>query len=119
MATLKELMGDKTRGDGRRFTKSWWDKDRWFEPIFYYEKEKCWVGLNTDGWLNEISDEYADWQEWTPPKKIKKVKVYRAIYKTHDGGYCASEYWGNKKEQNYCESRWVAGWEEKVVEVDE
>lgn len=118
MSTLKELMGDKTRGDGRKFAKANWDTDRWFEPIFYYEKVRCWIGLNTDGWLNEISDAINDWNEWTPPKQTKKVKLYRPIRKIEET-YYAIESWMTDKPWFLSQYNDIVGWQEMEVEVEE
>lgn len=131
MPTLKELMGDKTRGDGRKFARLSWDNDRWYEPIFYYEKEKCWFGLNTDGCLNEFSDssdssknvcgkfDFDDWQEWTPPKQTKKVKLYRPIFESPmPGKYVVGDEAATSKDLVICPAKPV-GWQEMEVEVEE
>lgn len=118
MLTLEELMGDKTRGDGRKFTKTSWDSDRWYEPIFYYEKEKCWVGLNASGLMEKISECFGEWHEWTPPKQTKKVKLYRAIYKI--GDLYSLDLWLSYKGRptNGSEGKLI-GWQEMEVEVEE
>ena len=72
MATLKELMGDLTRGDGRKFRlkKGWWNFE-WFEPIFF----ACdsWFGIVNDGSGQTWTDENLDyWEPYTEPKEKRK-----------------------------------------------
>ena len=122
MPTLKELMGDKTRGDGRKFTKSWWDKDQWFEPIFYYEKEKSWVGLNAVGWMDDVDGpglEFDHWQEWMPLKQTKKLKLYSPVIKTSDNNYVLTSMFGCEEHRKTYSDKNVVGWHEIEVEVSE
>ncbi len=118
MPTLKELMGDKTRGDGRRFTTKNDLPSDWFEPIFFYEKEKSFVGLNHYGWMIDVHETQGGWSEWQPPKNIKKVKLYRAIYKI--GDLYSLDLWLSYKGRptNGSEGKLI-GWQEMEVEVDE
>lgn len=70
MPTLKHFMGDATRGDGRKFTRDYWDETAYFEPIFYSELDDEWCGLTDDGHGSSYSGTKFDvWREWTPPKK--------------------------------------------------
>lgn len=78
MATLKELLGDKVRGDGRKFIQNHWKNHEWFEPIF---KTKIgeWIGLSDEGYDISVGEkEGDDWHEW-PEAKPKKV-VYERMY---------------------------------------
>lgn len=116
MATLKELMGDKTRGDGRKFTNPDF-LESWFEPIFYHEKEQGWVGLYDDR-LETFYENMSGWREWTPPKKTKKVKLYRPIRKIGET-YCAIPTWMTDKPWFLSQYNDIVGWQEMEVEVEE
>jgi len=75
MSTLKELMGDKTKGDGRKFALDWWDRDRWFEPIFK-DISGDWSGLRESGFLAYFPESgYTEWEEWTPPKQTRRSEA--------------------------------------------
>ena len=112
MATLKELMGDKTRGDGRKFTLG---NDVWFEPIFKDRGGK-WTGLNDEGYSEEFSEgEIYYWEEWMQPKKIK---LYRPIYESPTPGkYVLGEEAAVSKEYLIHPAK-LAGWQEMEVEVN-
>lgn len=115
MATLKELMGDKTRGDGRKFT-MWLlsEKERWFEPVFK-DRGGQWSGFNEDGYCETFSDgEVYYWEEWTPSKHTKKVKMYRYIAKNVYEDYSLGSWSSNKCSHPDC-----IGWQEMEIEVDE
>jgi hypothetical protein len=114
MATLKELMGDKTRGDGRKFTLG---NDVWFEPIFKDRGGK-WTGLNDEGYCEEFSEgEIYYWEEWMQPKK---VKLYRPIYRSYENHYrsrASDSNWHTDKKS--FDSNSIVGWMEIEVEVTE
>lgn len=115
MATLKELMGDKVRGEGRKFGHVDWEAHEWFEPIFYAVNH--YYGLNQDGIPVTCEANRDGWLEWHPPKKTKKVKMYKPIYKTILGQYYSltASDWNTEKKS--CGD--VAGWLEMEVEVEE
>jgi hypothetical protein len=118
MATLKELMGDKIRGDGRKFTLG---NDRWFEPIFK-DRGGEWTGLNEDGYCESFSEgQIYYWEEWTPPKQTKKVKLYCPIYEAYKGIIKCYGKWASKKDHFYelAGNQRIIGWQEMEVEVDE
>lgn len=73
MATLKELMGDLTRGDGRIVYSD--DHGTRFEPIFL-DTYGVWHGI-CDDFLVEAFDQFQewDWQPYTEPKPKKKVTM--------------------------------------------
>lgn len=112
-------MGDKTRGDGRKFVnEAIRASDFWFEPIFLCKDTNFWHGL-TDNGINDFF--YGDkdgWREWTPPKQIKKVKLYRPIYKTETNVYVVDGWWRSYKAENSDRGKAV-GWQEMEVEVTE
>lgn len=129
MSTLKELMGDLTRGDGRKFLRSRWEtsgafhRDIWFEPIFK-DENGVWCGLFDLGVNATFCDaEDDDWQEWTPAQQIKKVKLYRPIFGKNDF-YNLGE-WRSKKEVcpafdgNKFANKHLAGRQEMEIEVME
>jgi len=139
MATLKELMGDKTKGDGKKFKLNEMNEDEFFEPIFLSitkwkdEIERDWHGLNHLGQHDAYDDiAYKDWQEWTPPKQTNKVKLYRPIRFKH-AQYEISEEWSSCKNKfpensvatfnnNILGTLYfgkIVGWQEMEVEVDE
>lgn len=129
MATLKELMGDKTRGDGRKFTNNLMSSHEWFEPIFLAQSELCgdddyiWEGVDDLGFSDSYSDScnIRDWQEWTPPKQTKKVKLYSPIYENLNnlGYYESHRYTSNKQDFLETAREKIVGWHEIEVEVDE
>jgi hypothetical protein len=120
MATLKELMGEKNRGDGRKFTLG---NDRWFEPMFK-DRGGEWSGLNEDGYCENFSEgEIYYWEELTPPKQKKKVKMYRPIF-CKDDSYRLGEWRSFKKiaafdAPDMVYGKNLTGWQEMQVEVDE
>lgn len=119
MATLKELMGDLTKGDGRKFRKNNWHSVFWFEPVFK-EFEGDWFGVDQDGFMQSFCDnDYLDWEPYTEPKPKKKVKLYRYILKnTHTNLYTVN-HWQSESPGNYHYDFQVVGTEEMEVEVDE
>ena len=121
MSTLKELMGDKTKGDGRKFALDWWDRDRWFEPIFK-DISGDWSGLRESGFLAYFPDSgYTEWEEWTPPKQTKKVKLYSPVYENLNNlGYYESHKRFTSNKQDFLETAHekIVGWQEMEVEVD-
>lgn len=117
MATLKELMGDKTRGDGRKFSILEWDTICWFEPI--YRAHDRWYGLMYDVRPNSFYDFEDCWKEWTPPKQTKKVKLYSALVKRDDGCYyILGNHYSDKSIFDRIKDE-IVGWHEVEVEVDE
>jgi hypothetical protein len=125
MPTLKELMGDKTRGDGRKFTKPSWDSNEWFEPIFLTktsDKKEDWIwqGMMHTGIHESLYADWAsDWHEWTPPKQTKKVKLYSPVIKTSDNTYVMASMFGCEEHRKTYSDKNVVGWNEIQVEVDE
>ncbi|NBU34083.1 hypothetical protein EBS40_05645 [bacterium] len=116
MATLKELMGDKTRGDGRKFSILEWENSSWFEPI--YRAHNRWYGLMYDVRPNSFYDFEDCWEEWTPPKQTKKVKLYRPIYESPTPGkYVLGDEAAVSKEYLIHPAK-LSGWHEIEVEVD-
>lgn len=120
MATLRELMGDLTRGDGRKFRKNKWHSVFWFEPIFQ-EFEGDWFGIDQDGFMQSFCDnDSLDWEPYTEPKEKKKVKMYRPIRKIGTPGqYAIADTWHQFKswfQEQYTD---IVGWQEMEIEVDE
>lgn len=119
MATLKELMGDLKRGDGRRFFNL--EKRIIFEPVFldYYGD---WHGLSS----REISYSFCEvasnkWEvdeRATYPKKIK-IKLYSPIGKSQQGYIYLFGKYADKKEWFGEGGETIIGWHEIEVEVDE
>ena len=79
--TLKELMGDLERGDGRRFANN--NSENWFEPIFL--ADETWHGKQQSG-KGTVWTDYSDgWKEYLEPKK--KVELWKWAYKDPNGGW--------------------------------
>jgi hypothetical protein len=116
MATLKELMGDKNKGDGRRFT---FGNDQWFEPIFL-DRGGEWSGLNQDGYLETFSQgSIYYWEEWTPSNQTKKVELYSPIGLKDNGKiYTIGQYANDKSFFNQGSDK-IIGWHKIEIEVDE
>jgi len=93
--TLKELMGDLDRGDGRRFANE--SFAFWFEPIFW--ANGIWCGKDQDGNATSWHDETPGWKEYAEPKK--KIELWKWAYKGIDdkwaetNGYHAKQPAGN------------------------
>lgn len=121
MATLKELMGDKVRGDGRRFFSASMSiaNEKFFEPIFK-DNYGDWYGLddraNKDYFHETDTD---DWEPYTEPKPKKKLKMYRYILKNkHADFYTVTNYQSGNFEC-YGRDYKIVGTEEIEIEVDE
>jgi len=127
MATLKELMGDKTRGDGKRFTNNLMSSHEWFEPIFLSQSEVGgdydydWHGITDIDYHDAYSDNcnIRDWQEWTPPKQSKKVKMYRYILKNKHTQIYSFGTWASRHVAFPHYDETIVGTEEMEVKVDE
>lgn len=145
MPTLKELMGDLKRGDGRRFFSNSMliANELFFEPI-YKDHYDVWYGLddraNSDYFPQNDAD---DWEPYIvenetivehhilgglygdPLKLIyktkmninpkKKVTLYRPIVKERENYLLYDRYCNNKDLFH----GHVVGWQEMEVEVDE
>ena len=112
MATLKELMINRTRGDGTKVRILEWDNSAWFEPI--YKSHDRWYGIMYDSRPNSFYDFEDCWEEWTLPKEKKKVKMYRYIAKNVYEDYSLGSWSSNKCSHPDC-----IGWQEMEIEVDE
>lgn len=115
MATLKELMGDLTRGDGRMFFNM---IERFtFEPIF--KAHNYWYGikLNGDSYCANHVESNA-WEIDKPAKPKKKVKLYRPIIKEECSTYWIQDWVSNKDCKSHGKQI-IVGWQEMEVEVDE
>lgn len=119
MPTLKELMGDLTRGDGRKFITN----NAWFQPIFL-DKYEDWYGLdNNQHGVDFCAYSIDTWEPYTEPKLKKNVKMYRPIF-CKDDSYRLGEWRSFKKIAAFDAPQMVygkdlAGWQEMEVEVDE
>lgn len=115
MPTLKELMGDSTRGDGRKFRKNKWFECYSFEPIFQ-EFEGDWFGVDQDGFMQSFCDnDSLDWEPYIESKPKKKVTLYRPIAKEGENYILYDRYCNNK---NMFKGK-IVGWQQIEVEVDE
>jgi hypothetical protein len=115
MATLKELMGDLKRGDGRQFFNL---KTRQiFEPIYFSSPN--WFGLCSDGYSYYFDENQIYWGFEEKPTFKKKIKLYRYILKNrHTNLYCVN-HWQSDSPGNYHYDYQVVGTEEMEIEVDE
>jgi len=77
--TLKELMGDATRGDGRRFANE--SFAGWFEPIFL--ANELWHGMFSDFSASRRSQDSGGWKAYAEPKK--KVEMWKWACKGSSG----------------------------------
>lgn len=120
MPTLRDLMGDKTRGDGTRYRRTDWGREEWFEPIFYVSNSDKWYGMTQDGRAYfPQSEEVSNWETYVEPKKKKKVKMYRAILnESKSGDYWSDYQWYSDKkyspQSRFCD---VVAWQEMEIEV--
>lgn len=123
MATLKELMGDLNRGDGRRFFSHSMliSNELFFEPIFK-DHHNVWYGLDDRGNSDYFPENDADdWKLYMKPNEKKKVKLYRPIYlDTNRVSYGTHSKWESNKSYFYdYDFQKIVGWQEMEVEVDE
>ena len=147
MATLKELMGDKTRGDGRKFRLTFWEADEYFEPIFK-DCDGDWYGIDHLKRFNSTYDFQYDrseldtevsWEEWTTPKVEfyaevglygspfksilkfgkKKVKLYSPVCRNSEGHLVMASLYGCEKYKKDFKEANCVGWHEIEVEVSE
>lgn len=65
MQSLKDFMGDVTRGDGRRFSTAEDGMKWWFEPIFLNGLGE-WYGLDNRYIACHFSQLLPNWCEWQP-----------------------------------------------------
>lgn len=119
MATLKELMGDLTRGDGRKFRKTTWDNVYFFEPIFK-ELDGDWFGLDQDNLMQSVCEgDSLEWELFEKTNQKKKVKLYRYILKNKHTNLYSVNNWQSESPPNYHYDYQIVGIEEMEVEVDE
>lgn len=115
------------RGDGRKFTTDGWNVHAWIEPIFISKPcqvyDTTWHCLDENGTSNPILREmlHTKFKEWHPPKKTKKVILYRPVYLGYEKTYCsiAGVGWHSDK-YNWvgCKDK-IVGWMTMEVEVDD
>ena len=114
MATLKEIMGNLTRGDGHKVRARDWPEGEWFEPIFWAKGE--WVGIDESGEYNVLNEEYSD--KFFEIKKTKIIKMYSPIIDGYEKNYCSQGEWHTDK-TNWAIKPEIKGWLEMEVEVEE
>ncbi len=103
-------------GDGRKFCSSD-NTDYWFVPYFNDPMGRW----HARDFSNDhfVVYEHVDVREWFPPKKTKKVKMYKPVFKTYNGNYSTHinrEWHSDKSVFNIGEK---AGWMEMEIEVEE
>lgn len=107
------------RGDGRKFRHYSWGEERYFEPFFKDEID-YWHGLSQNS-VDLHNGHDAEWAEWHPPKKMKKIKMYRAVFIGPDGEYVSDSTWGSKKTFSctilHLDSGPPVIWQETEIEV--
>jgi len=73
---LKELMGDATRGDGRRLIRKGYTHTQLFEPIFK-DADDNWHGLDEDGCAVYFYESEGGWQKYVDPKPKVEIVLRR------------------------------------------
>ena len=119
MATLKELMGDLKRGDGRIISNKGWSERHDFEPIYW--AEGFWYGLDREGSSVEYDEELnIHFYEF---KKTKIIKMYKPIKLHGVNDAEEKQYYSNNFEYHSDKSYFVddsiAGWLEIECEVED
>lgn len=115
MATLKELMGDLTRGDGRKVYP--YKDNRHFEPIFL-DKHGFWWGIDENQEQYGIKENFSVRTDPVEAKAKKIVKLYRPIIKEECSTYWVQDWVSNKHYKPHGKQQ-IVGWQEIEVEVDE
>lgn len=116
--TLNDLMEGKQPGE-IRVRRGDWPPESWFRP-FFVVRSQGWMGLMASLGYSIWDDDEPYWTLWTepaPPKKMRKVKMYRAIYKV-DSGYISS-YRGWHSDKSLFDQDGVVHWDEREIEVPE
>lgn len=118
MPNLNDLLGNKDRGDGRKFTHKDWRENQWVEPIF----KDCfgtWHCLDHSGqaWIEPYGRK-SEMTEWKEPSKAKKVKLYCPVESYGNGVFVSAYRWSSDKEGWKPENN-IVGWLEQEVEVTE
>lgn len=118
--TLKEWFGESTRGDGRKFTRVDWLENQWVEPI-YLDRHKDWHCLDYEGYSRAWGSVNYPFKEWHPPKKTKKIVLYKPVFKTiKNSFYCPSDAnWHSDKDYYKNNFYDIKGWISQEVEVDD
>lgn len=114
MATLKEIMGNLKRGDGRIYANKGWDERHAFEPIYW--AEGYWYGLDREGSSVEY-DECLN-KNFYEVKKTKIIKMYSPIIAGYEKNYCSQGEWHTDK-TNWAKKPEIKGWLEMEAEVEE
>jgi hypothetical protein len=121
MATLKELMGDLTRGDGRKFITN----NAWFEPIFLDQYEN-WYGLDNnehgvdfcaysiDTWEPYMEPELNNWKDLIAEKELSALrKIAAVLKKAREEEYCNVPQYVDEAINNFEAVAIVKLWSEK------
>jgi hypothetical protein len=108
-----------TRGDGRKFCSISWGDNDWVQPMFKDNKGYWHTISNLNDHFSYDGSKYETWKEWTPPKKTKKVTMYRPVYKGYGEHYrtLVNEEWHTDKDN--ATGKNVLGWMAMEAEVDE
>ena len=103
--------------DGRKFWRADWADGFYFVPYFR-SLVGLWYGLGDNGIGFQYSNDSL-FKEWTPPKKTKKITMYKPIYKGYADNYRShiDDEWHTDK-QNFHQKN-VFGWLEMTCEVEE
>jgi hypothetical protein len=115
------------RGNGMKFTEVCLGDYSWYEPIF--RVGHLWNGIWSDGKLMTVSGDTRV-REWHPPKKTKKVTMYRPIRRSSNAGHVIVDSWRadksyfvecivNPSVASIQDIQTIVGWQECEVTVDE
>jgi len=118
--SLKEWFGKATRGDGRKFSLNHWNSHTYFEPIFL--TRGVWHGVDEAGCSLEWQEEsISPFREWHPPKKTKKITLYKPVFETiRNKFYCPQDaQWHSDKDYYKSNFHDIKGWMRQEVEVDD
>jgi len=111
--TLKELMGDLTRGDGRRLIRKGHSLIHLLEPIVK-DVDNNWHMLTEEGCIMYFPESGEGWKEYAEPKK--KIEMWKWAYKGIRNRWVETDEYHDKQPIG------VAGWvriEGSKIEVEE
>ncbi len=105
--------------DGRKFVNKDFEEYVYFQPYYKDIKDGWWHGLDNGGESACYSGDVL-WNEYVPPKKTKKITMYKPVYFCSDrpNKYITSAHYSTSKSDFSNQNR-IVGWMTMEADVDE